>query len=75
MTDSQYIGQSLFASSDGANFDPNLAGRCVASALILNSEITTSMTIEAKLVSQSQMTGTSDNYQGTSIFRIMELPA
>jgi hypothetical protein len=75
VTDSQYIGQSLFASSDGASFDPNLAGRCVASALILNSEITTSKTIEARLVSQSQMTGATLNIMGTSTFRIMELPA
>lgn len=75
VTDSQYIGQSLFASSDGAGFDPNKAGRCVASALILNLEITTSKTIEARLVSQSQMTGATLNIMGTSTFRIMELPA
>lgn len=75
VTDSQYIGQSLFASSDGAGFDPNKAGRCVASALILNSEITVSMTIEARLVSQSQMTGSTLNINGTSTFRVMELPA
>lgn len=75
VTDSQYIGQSLFASSDGAGFDPNKAGRCVATALILNSEITTSMTIEARIVSQSQMTSATLNIYGTSTFRIMELPA
>ncbi len=75
VTDSQYIGQSLFASSDGASFDPNKAGRCVASALILNSEITTSMTIEARIVSQTNMTSATQNRDGSATFRIMELPA
>jgi len=75
VTDSQYIGQSLFASSDAAGFDPNKAGRCVATALILNSEITTSMSIEARIVSQTNMTGATLNISGTSTFRIMELPA
>lgn len=75
VTNSQYIGQSLFASSDGASFDPNLAGRCVASALILNSEITTSITIEARIVSQANMTTATQNRDGTATFRVMELPA
>lgn len=75
VTDSQYIGQSLFASSDGASFDPNLAGRCVASALVLNSEITTSMIIEARIVSQTNMATAIQNRDGTATFRIMELPA
>ena len=77
VTDSQYIGQSMFASSDGAGFDPNKAGRCVASALVLDSDITISKTIEARIVSQSQMASGSAtaNYYGTATFRVMELPA
>jgi hypothetical protein len=75
VTDSQYIGQTMFASADGAGFDPNKAGRCVASALILDSEITTSKTLEARIISQSQMTGSTLNIYGTATFRIMELPA
>lgn len=80
VTESNNIGQVMYASSDGSNYDPNRAGRCVASALILNSQITGSYTVEVKLLSELNMTGASsfpsyDNTVGKSTFRIMELPA
>lgn len=74
ITDSQYIGHSLWGS--GENQNPTRMGRVVATALVLNSEISTSKVIEARIISQVQMSSSSAiNYVGKPGFRIMELPA
>lgn len=69
-----FIGHSLYGSSDGYN--PTRMGRCVATLLLLNSQITTSTTIEARIIAQTAMTsGLPYSYIGKAGFRIMELPA
>lgn len=73
-TDGTYIGQSLWGTSPTEN--QNRKGRVVCTALILNSDISTSKTIEARIVSQNNMSSASGAaFQGKMTFRIMELPA
>ncbi len=74
ITDSQYIGHSLWGTTDSQN--PTRVGRVVASVLVLNSEISTSKVIEARIISQVNMSSSSAiNYVGKPGFRILELPA
>lgn len=78
ITDNGYIGQSLWGTTPTQN--PTRKGRVVACALILNSDIVTSKTIEARIISQTNMaangeSGTTYLYNGLPTFRIMELPA
>lgn len=74
ITDGSFIGHSLHGSSDGYN--PNRMGRCVATLLLLNSQIVTSTVIEARIIAQTSMTSASTyDYIGKPGFRIMELPA
>ena len=76
-TDSSYIGQSCVSTSTGSY--PERKCRQSACALILNSEISTSMVIEARIVSLvsmgSRITATVNKSFGNATFRIMELPA
>ena len=74
ITDNGYIGQSLWGTTPTQN--PTRKGRVVACALILNSDIVTSKTIEARIISQALMASAAPYpYVGTQTFRIMELPA
>ena len=78
VTDGGYIGQSCWGTTP--NNYPQRKGRLTACALILNSEISTSKIIEARIISQVSMGSrlTNSNYYraaGAPNFRIMELPA
>ena len=74
VTDSSYIGHSAWGTTPNQNHTKK--GRLVASAFILSSEISTSKVIEARIVSQAQMTSASSyDYLGTPSLRAIELPA
>lgn len=73
VTDSAYIGQSGWGSGNSTAGDSR-KGRVCCTALVLNSEITTSKTIEARLISSID-TADGAAYIGTNNLRIMELPA
>ena len=74
VTDSSYIGNSAWGTSPGQNNARK--GRVVATALILNSEISTSKVIEARIVSQTNMISVgSFSIYGKPTLRVMELPA
>ena len=74
VTDGGYIGNSAWATSPGQNNARK--GRVVATALILSSEISTSKVIEAKIISQTNMTGVGSlSIYGKPTLRVMELPA
>lgn len=69
-----YIGQSLWGTSPGQNAARK--GRVVCTALILNSDISTSKAVEVRIVSQVNMASANPYpYTGTQTLRIMELPA
>lgn len=72
-TDSVYVGQSCWGTTPTQN--QSRKGRVVATALILNSDISTSKTIEARIISQVDMTASAYLSLGIPTFRIMELPA
>ena len=73
VTDDAYIGHSAWATSP--SYNNARKGRVVASALILNSEISTSKVIEARIISQSLMATPTYNCYGKPTLRVMELPA
>lgn len=78
VTDGAYVGQSCWGTTPGNN--PTRKGRLTACALILSSDISTSMVIEARIIQQNGMASrlTSPYYSnaaGAPNFRIMELPA
>ena len=71
---SQYIGQSMWGTTPGQNHYRK--GRVVCTALILDSEISTSKTIGIKIISSVDLaSGATYLYVGTPSARIMELPA
>ena len=76
VTDSSYIGQSCWATGVGNYHERK--GRLTACALLLNSDISTSKVIEARIVSQSGMVSRAASAYpmgyGNASFRIMELP-
>ena len=80
VTDGGYIGQSCWASGPSPHATYNeRKGRLTACALILNSDISTSKVIEARIVSAgnmgSRVSATYNMGFGNASFRIMELPA
>jgi len=73
-TDFAYVGQSCWGTTPTQN--NSRKGRVVATALILNSDISTSKTIEARIISQVIMSSAvAFPSVGLPTFRIMELPA
>ena len=77
VTDSSYIGQSCWGTGIGNYHERK--GRLTACALLLNSDISTSKVIEARIVSQNGMVSRVASAApigfGNASFRIMELPA
>lgn len=74
-TDTVYIGQSAYGAGD--NDDDSRTGRICATALVLNSEISTSMTVEARIkaCTTDLRDGDIAEYGSNPTLRIMELPA
>jgi hypothetical protein len=72
ITDNNYIGQSLFATTQTQNIKRK--GRCVCTALILNSDINTFKEIKIQIVSETNMEE-GPSYLGDPCLRIFELPA
>jgi hypothetical protein len=73
-TDSAYVGQKMWATSPGYNNARK--GRVTCTALILDSDISTSKTIEVRIISLNQMqSGTAYAFLGNANFRILELPS
>ena len=73
VTDSAYIGHSAWGTS--LSYNNARKGRVVATAFLLSSEISTSKVIEARIISQSQMSEPTFNFNGKPTLRVMELPA
>jgi hypothetical protein len=78
VTDGARIGFTCWGTSP--SYTPLLKGRVCACALILDSDISTSKVIEARIVSQTNMGSQINNIYypnagGRPTFRIMELPA
>ncbi len=72
-TDRVYVGRAGWGTTPTQN--QSRKGRVVATARILNSDISTSKTIEARIISQVDMTASAYLSLGIPTFRIMELPA
>ncbi len=74
ITNSSFIGQSCWGTTPNQNAARK--GRLVCTALILDSQINTSITVETRVVYQVNMGSASAfPYYGTPTCRIMELPA